>query len=140
MTQHNHLPQPETRHSKEESPEELVVQVSSILEQNQQLALQLSDLEAKMSRMVEQNQELTAQLSGLTNSFMRLRRGLLGLPVLRYQEDEEDAVHDAENWKLALQLSLARDNLYRHLEEDIPQPENSAEREKWKLDRQDVVN
>jgi hypothetical protein len=38
-----------------------------------------------------------------------------------------------------VQLSLARDNMYRHIQEDIPEPKTEAEREKWTTDRQDIV-
>jgi len=116
----------------------------------ERLTAQLSDLVSDTSLPNDQNQQTTshalntttttiqhyqqlaAQLSNIQNQLMKQRRVLMPLPVLSGEADKE-------NWKAMLELALARDELYRYVEDVVPQPEDEAERQRWKTDCQDIV-
>ncbi|KAG7293384.1 hypothetical protein NEMBOFW57_003434 [Staphylotrichum longicolle] len=81
---------------------------------------------------MQHDQQLATQWANIQNHLKQQLRVLMPLPILSGE-------HDKENWKAMLELSLARDGLYRYVEDVVPQPEDEAGRQMWKTDRQDIV-
>ena len=102
--------------------------ITTTMEHQKHLAAQLSYM---MATTMKHSEKFASQLSNLDQPLPQ-RRFLMALPIWKGESGEE-------NWKAMLKLLLRRDDLYRYVEVDIPQPEDEAERQNWRADRQDIV-
>ncbi len=116
-----------------EHQKQLVSQLSDMttttVEHSQNLAADFSD---KMAATLEHSQKLATQLINL-NKPVSQPRSLIALPILKESTEWEEDTPE-ETWKFVLKFSLGRDDLYRHIEVDVPEPEDEAERQMWRAD------
>jgi hypothetical protein len=77
-------------------------------------------------------------LTDPTTNVLGQNRFLIPLPLLNFGYMLPPVALEA-GWKSMLRTSLVHHGLFCHVEEDIPPPDDEAELEQWKTDRQEVI-